>query len=47
MKIQVTKSPSGLYWSLTINGKFISNYSYRHEAFTAGKQYVADILSVA
>jgi hypothetical protein len=32
MKYTITKSPSGLYWSLTIAGRFVRNFDTKRAA---------------
>ena len=47
MKLSITKSPSGSFWSLYANGLFISNYYTKRDATEAGHQLVRDGLTFA
>ena len=44
MKYTVTKSPSGVYWSLTINGRFIQNFDRKWEAESYAQEAIRGVL---
>ena len=32
MRIEIKRSPSGRYWALRLNGRFVGNYDTRRQA---------------